>query len=228
MAAKFVRVKKIILPLITVVILASQLSGCAIVSQKDAEDILQSGTEVEIEIADTDIDTKDTVGGYEIEIPDSSLDEDGDIGVIEQADYTSVFEQIYADAQMIGGKLEEQAVFELEKGMAGDKVSQGDLPSAGLDLYIEWRLENHPIENYDTTMGSTGIGEELMNPDDILIDTQQPEDTTQPVDNTQPPAQQPTQQQPTQSTQQPVQQQPSQGTGGSSNTDGLRPHILRG
>ena len=64
MSGKFMNVKRIIIPTLTMIIITSQLMGCASVSQDEALNLLRQGDQIEIEIA-TPIDTveaeKDTL-----------------------------------------------------------------------------------------------------------------------------------------------------------------------
>ena len=52
MASKFMKIKRIIIPFISLVILTSQLMGCAAMSQEEVASELANGTEVEIELAE--------------------------------------------------------------------------------------------------------------------------------------------------------------------------------
>ena len=54
MASKFMRIKRIVIPLITLVILVSQISGCAIMNRDDAAGILADNDEVVVEYAEPD------------------------------------------------------------------------------------------------------------------------------------------------------------------------------
>ena len=59
MAAKYMRIKEIIIPFLTLVILLSQLSGCAVLSPSEVVEESQKGEEVVIEYADKDNQTDD-------------------------------------------------------------------------------------------------------------------------------------------------------------------------
>lgn len=91
MASKFMRIKKIVIPLITLVILVSQISGCAIMNRDDATGILADNDEVVVEYAEPDEDAgADGVAGQiDTSVPeDTSEDlegaEDmGEIGVVD-------------------------------------------------------------------------------------------------------------------------------------------------
>ena len=87
MASKFMRIKKIVIPLITLVILVSQISGCAIMNRDDAAGILADNDEVVVEYAETDENAgADGVAGQiDTSVPeDTSEDlEDAEIGVVD-------------------------------------------------------------------------------------------------------------------------------------------------
>ena len=64
MSGKFMNVKRIIIPTLTMIIITSQLMGCASVSQDEALNLLRQGDQIEIEIAtpiDTVVAEKDTL-----------------------------------------------------------------------------------------------------------------------------------------------------------------------
>ena len=90
MASKFMKIKRIVLPLISVIILTSQLTGCAIMSKQEVEDVLATGAEIEIEIAEQEqlpeINIGDNTYIVDTEDIDSIEDADADAGIIEDAD----------------------------------------------------------------------------------------------------------------------------------------------
>ena len=91
MASKFMRIKKVVIPLITLVILVSQISGCAIMNRDDAAGILADNDEVVVEYAEPDEDAgvDGVAGQIDTSVPeDTSEDledtEDmGEIGVVD-------------------------------------------------------------------------------------------------------------------------------------------------
>ena len=91
MASKFMRIKKVVIPLITLVILVSQISGCAIMNRDDATGILADNDEVVVEYAEPDEDAgaEGVAGQIDTSVPeDTSEDledaEDmGEIGVVD-------------------------------------------------------------------------------------------------------------------------------------------------
>ena len=90
MASRFMRIKKVVIPLITLVILVSQISGCAIMNRDDATGILADNDEVVVEYAEPDENAgADGVAGQiDTSVPeDTSEDledtEDAEIGVVD-------------------------------------------------------------------------------------------------------------------------------------------------
>ena len=65
MSGKFMNVKRIIIPTLTMIIITSQLMGCASVSQDEALNLLRQGDQIEIEIATP----KDTVEAEKDTLP---------------------------------------------------------------------------------------------------------------------------------------------------------------
>ena len=71
MASKYMKIKRITLPMITVVLLVSQLTGCALFNQKEVEDTLSSNEQIEVGIPNKD--DEQTSIPDSIEIPDEKL-----------------------------------------------------------------------------------------------------------------------------------------------------------
>ena len=57
MSGKYMKIKRVIIPTITMLVIASQLFGCASASKKDAYNMLQESTEIELEYAVPDYDS---------------------------------------------------------------------------------------------------------------------------------------------------------------------------
>ena len=87
MASKFMKIKKVVIPLITLVILVSQISGCAIMNRDDAVGIMEENSEVVVEYAepDEDVGVDGVAGQIDTSVPeDTSEDlEDTEIGVVD-------------------------------------------------------------------------------------------------------------------------------------------------
>ena len=87
MASRFMKIKRIIIPFISLVILTSQLMGCAAMSQEEAANELANGTEVEIELAEpSGVDSQQTQAtatpeqaqaesGFKLKLPSEMGDE---------------------------------------------------------------------------------------------------------------------------------------------------------
>ena len=99
MASKYMKIKRIILPMITVVLLVSQLTGCALFNREDTEKILEENEQVELVIPDKadseeNLEYTGSEKPYEVEV-------DEDIGVIEDegilsgAELEELFQRVY-------------------------------------------------------------------------------------------------------------------------------------
>ena len=87
MASKFMRIKKVVIPLITLVILVSQISGCAIMNRDDAVGILADNDEVVVEYAEPDEDAgaEGAAGQIDTSVPEDTsedLEDEEDMGEI--------------------------------------------------------------------------------------------------------------------------------------------------
>ena len=88
MASRFMKIKKVVIPLITLVILVSQISGCAIMNRDDAAGILADNDEVVVEYAepDEDVGAEGVAGQIDTSVPEASDNEDmedAEIGVVD-------------------------------------------------------------------------------------------------------------------------------------------------
>ena len=77
MASKFMRIKKVVIPLITLVILVSQISGCAIMNRDDATGILADNDEVVVEYAEPDEDAgaEGVAGQIDTSVPEDTSED---------------------------------------------------------------------------------------------------------------------------------------------------------
>lgn len=192
MASRYMKIKRIILPMITVVLMTSQLTGCALFSQKEVEDTLRENEEVVLEIQDKAPQDSTSIGNVDIsniDLGDDTTSEDtaddSDIGVIEE-DYTPYYKEIYEFGQSIGEGLADGACYEIEKGTAQDYVVDGRIPS--IDAYSAWRLAEHPLPANQTEFNrdeSVFIDPTELDPNAFQETSGQPEDQ-QPVENGQP------------------------------------------
>lgn len=70
-------------------------------------------------------------------------------------DYTPMFEMIYKNCYR--DTVSDEVNFDVEQTLIEVRVENRELPSNGLDLYIEWRLANHPL----TTNGQDQTAEDI-------------------------------------------------------------------
>lgn len=80
MTSKFMKLNQLVVPMITLVLLVSQLTGCALFSQKEVEDTLKSNEQIELVIPDKD--DEQTSIPDPIEIPDDTPTEE-ELGLVE-------------------------------------------------------------------------------------------------------------------------------------------------
>ena len=60
MSEKYMKIKRIIIPTITMVVIASQLFGCSSATKQETYNMLQDSTEIELEYAELDtVDNKE-------------------------------------------------------------------------------------------------------------------------------------------------------------------------
>jgi len=51
MAARFLKLKKLVIPMISLIILASQLSGCAVLESREMLSMINKGQSITLEVA---------------------------------------------------------------------------------------------------------------------------------------------------------------------------------
>lgn len=71
MASKYMKIKRVVVPMITLVLLVSQLTGCALFSQKEVEDTLKSNEEVIIQVQDKGNEQPTSIGDIDIDVDNS-------------------------------------------------------------------------------------------------------------------------------------------------------------
>ena len=196
MASKFMKIKRIIIPFISLVILTSQLMGCAAMSQEEVASELANGTEVEIELAE----------------PSGEQEQEKEKDKIILEDMT--------DEEKIAA-LEAETGIKLDINLEDYKIPNGNIPvfynetadtdDNGLMSVAEWEVwcAEHPEDlNKDMQITQSEIdafngvqSEEAETP----TQTQQPVEQSKPVEQTKPTEQsKPVEQQPVeQPTQQP-------------------------
>lgn len=163
MAGKFMRVKRMVLPFITLVFLASQLAGCAALNSQ--EFLAEAGKVDEVVIEYNELEASESPeqsGGIEGYITQSPQSE-GEVGVIGDSEATEAreltedelvkeFEATYAAGEEFSALLVEDESnewvvldFELEDINLRFDNRSGIKKPANLDeQYMTWRAEAHP------------------------------------------------------------------------------------
>lgn len=164
MTSKFMKLNQLVVPMITVVLLVSQLTGCALFNREDTEKILEENEQVELVIPDKD-DTEENLEytgsekPYEVEVDSEAEieDDNSEIGLLEEpmttGELESLFEMTYAEVNPIlinRGWTNEEEIIEKEiKNIPyyfRDNFSNKELPEDYAEQYKAWRLEAHPTQ----------------------------------------------------------------------------------
>lgn len=181
MARRFMKIRRVVIPFLTLAIMLSQLSGCAVVSP---EDIVDNPDDVTLVIEEPDLDAeagdKDTVdiNGTQYDISGKPSDngtytltneeiskeyEYGYIGasLMAQSDVSSLKSKAKANAEKLGLTYSDAQAFDLFA--YGEAVSSAELacshyvtsftyPSDGFQQFIDWR------KRYESDHGLSNSG----------------------------------------------------------------------
>lgn len=153
MAGRFMKIKKIVIPFITLVIMTSQLAGCATMSSDEMLKSMQESPDVSIEYAIPDTGQQSLDASGVINVGDtqfvSDSDSEGDIGVIANqqevkelsgAELEEYFQLAYDSGASIEGDLETRIQGEL--GILISLVDADEaikLPDNYEQAYRDWR-----------------------------------------------------------------------------------------
>ena len=178
MAGRFMKIKKVIIPFMTLVVMTSQLAGCATMSSDEMLKTMQESPEVSIEYATPDEgeQTMDasktiTVGDQQFvsDSDNSQADSEGesDIGMVEQQEAKELsgdelhnyFQLAYDSGASIEGDLETRILGELD--ILNSLVDADDsvkLPGSYADQYRAWRPAEavDPFTEVNETVYATG------------------------------------------------------------------------
>ena len=186
MAGKFMKIKRIVIPFMTLVVMTSQLAGCATMSSDEMLKTMQESPEVSIEYATPDegeqtMDASKTITvGDQQFVSDSTTDsnnagskttdteDEQDIGMIEQqqevtelsgAALEEYFQLAYDSGTSLEGGLETRISGELD--ILNSLVNADDsvkLPGGYADQYRAWRPaeEVDPFTEVNETVYATG------------------------------------------------------------------------
>lgn len=139
MAAKYMRIKEIVIPFLTLVILLSQLSGCAVLSPSEVVEESQKGEEVVIEYADKDQSKNNESDDLTQAI--SNVQQSEAKETLTNEELIKVFEEAYSLALNIQGD-EDYSIeidYMLIEGSIDNLYPTKKLPADYKERYIEWR-----------------------------------------------------------------------------------------
>lgn len=151
MAMRFMKVKRVVIPFLTVVILLSQLSGCAVATP---EDIVDLPSEVTLVIEEAELTDPNEIKRYDTD----SKHEKGEIG---KEEMLRLFEQFYSDykkdkvsmdnemflvnwtpmpCKSIGTAEDATVYNQIELEVEFTSIDK-QLPADGFQQYVEWRKQ---------------------------------------------------------------------------------------
>lgn len=174
MSGKFMKIKKIVIPFITLVIMTSQLAGCATMTSDEMLQSMQESPDVSIEWAVPDTGQQSLDASQVINIGDQQIvsdsNEEGDetVGAIDQqqeftelsgAELENYFQLAYDSGASIEGDIETRISGELD--ILASLVDADDsvkLPGDYADQYRAWRPEEtvDPFTEVNETVYATG------------------------------------------------------------------------
>ena len=172
MAGRFMKIKRIVIPFITLVIMTSQLAGCATMSSDEMLKSMQESPDVSIEYAIPDTGQQSLDASGVINVGDtqfvSDSDSEGDIGVIANqqevkelsgAELEEYFQLAYDSGASIEGDLETRIQGEL--GILISLVDADEaikLPDNYEQAYRDWRPAEQVqlFEDCNETVYATG------------------------------------------------------------------------
>ena len=168
MASRFMKIKRVVIPFITLVIMTSQLAGCATMTSDEMLKSMNESPDVSIEYAIPDpgkqsLDASGVINvGDQQFVSDSDSDGDSDIGLIENQDsqelqeishdeLIAIFEENYEISKSIYNSDDEEVIrSELEMIKIIVKSMDKSLPSDYETQYRAWR----PSVNQQTQQAS--------------------------------------------------------------------------
>ena len=183
MARKYMKIRRVVIPFLTLAIMLSQLSGCAVVSP---EDIVDNPDDVTLVIEEPDLDTetdKDTVDidGKQYDISGTTNNDvpqkkevlltTEELHALFKKEYDTeryAKSNLYADqykdfylklpAREIGTQVDANVYSYIESAVKGAEYEGKVLPADGFEQYVAWR-EAYMPDNSQTGTGETGSTE---------------------------------------------------------------------
>lgn len=157
MASRFMKIKRVIIPFMTLVVMTSQLAGCATMTSDEMLKSMNESPEVSIEYAipDPDKQSLDASGAINVGdqqfVSDSDSDGDSDIGLIENQDNQAkaelsgdalirYFQLAYDSCESFESTSQEERInFELDILASFCDTDGEKLPADYADQYKAWR-----------------------------------------------------------------------------------------
>ena len=158
MAMRFMKVKRVVIPFLTVVIMLSQLSGCAVATP---EDIVDSPSEVTLVIEEAELADQNEVKQYDTDNKQYDTDSKHEKGEIGKEEMLRLFEQFYSDykkdkvsmdnemflvnwtpmpCKSIGTAEDATVYNQIELEVEFTSIDR-QLPADGFQQYVEWRTQ---------------------------------------------------------------------------------------
>ena len=158
MASRFMKIRRVIIPFMTLVVMTSQLAGCATMTSDEMLKSMNESPDVSIEYAIPDpgkqsLDASEVINvGDQQFVSDSDSDGDSDIGLIENQDsqekaelsgdeLIEYFQKVYDIHTEIHSATTEEGLIQEELKFLTDLVESDNyiLPSDYKDQYRAWR-----------------------------------------------------------------------------------------
>lgn len=158
MAMRFMKVKRVVIPFLTVVIMLSQLSGCAVATP---EDIVDLPSEVTLVIEEAELTDQNEVKQYDTDNKQYDTDSKHEKGEIGKEEMLRLFEQFYRDykkdkvsmdnemllvnwtpmpCKSIGTAEDATVYNQIELEVEFTSIDK-QLPADGFQQYVEWRTQ---------------------------------------------------------------------------------------
>lgn len=158
MAMRFMKVKRVVIPFLTVVIMLSQLSGCAVATP---EDIVDLPSEVTLVIEEAELTDQNEVKQYDTDNKQYDTDSKHEKGEIGKEEMLRLFGQFYSDYKkdkvsmdnemfLVNwtpmpckniGTAEDATVYnQIELEVEFTSIDK-QLPADGFQQYVEWRKQ---------------------------------------------------------------------------------------
>ena len=158
MAMRFMKVKRVVIPFLTVVIMLSQLSGCAVATP---EDIVDLPSEVTLVIEEAELTDQNEVKQYDTDNKQYDTDSKHEKGEIGKEEMLRLFEQFYSDykkdkvsmdnemflvnwtpmpCKSIGTAEDATVYNQIELEVEFTSIDK-QLPADGFQQYVEWRKQ---------------------------------------------------------------------------------------